>query len=64
MKRLLALTLMTGTVLAGDGSDESGFVPPPSRQASPATSPSYFEFSGDARLLLVLSRYSADSNGS
>lgn len=34
---ILALTLCTGTILAGDGSDEEGFVPPPkNRPAIPA----------------------------
>lgn len=34
---LLATTLCMGTVLAGDGSDEAGFVPPPkARQPPPA----------------------------
>lgn len=35
---MLAATLCMGTVLAGDGSDEPGFVPPP-KQAQPPPAP-------------------------
>lgn len=36
---LLAVTLCTGTVLAGDGSDEAGFVPPPTDRQLPPPPP-------------------------
>ena len=36
---LLAATLCTETVLAGDGSDESGFVPPPKNRQPPPAPP-------------------------
>jgi hypothetical protein len=36
---LLAATLCMGTVLAGDGSDEPGFVPPPKRSQLPPAPP-------------------------
>ena len=36
---LLAATLCAGTVLAGDGSDEKGFVPPPTAKKLPPAPP-------------------------
>ncbi len=36
---MLAATLCMGTVLAGDGSDEPGFVPPPKRSQPPPAPP-------------------------
>ena len=36
---LLAATLCTGTVLAGDGSNEPGFVPPPVERKLPPAPP-------------------------
>lgn len=36
---LLATTLCMGTVLAGDGSDEAGFVPPPKSRTPPPAPP-------------------------
>ncbi|MFO7937881.1 MAG: hypothetical protein R6V06_09795 [Kiritimatiellia bacterium] len=38
-KVMLAATLCTGTVLAGDGSDEPGFVPPPKNRQPPPAPP-------------------------
>ena len=36
---LLAATLCTGTILAGDGSNEPGFVPPPVERKLPPAPP-------------------------
>lgn len=36
---ILAATLCAGTVLAGDGSDEPGFVPPPRAKKLPPAPP-------------------------
>jgi hypothetical protein len=39
MLPVLAATLCSGTVLAGDGSDEPGFVPPPQKPKPPPRPP-------------------------
>ena len=39
MASVLAATLCNGTVLAGDGSDEAGFVPPPVDRKLPPPPP-------------------------